>query len=72
MRQSGRGRVDAFIVMEVVEAAARAEAEGGRIIHMEIGQPSTPAPAGARKAAALKCGALGLYGDAGPAGAAQR
>ena len=61
MRQSGRGQVDAFIVMEVVEAAARAEAEGRRIIHMEIGQPSTPAPAAARRAVAraLEAGSLG-------------
>ena len=61
MRQSGRGQVDAFIVMEVVEAAARAEAAGRRIIHMEIGQPSTPAPTAARKAvaAALEGGSLG-------------
>ncbi len=61
MRQSGRGQVDAFIVMEVMEAAARAEAAGRRIIHMEIGQPSTPAPAAARQAvaAALEGDALG-------------
>lgn len=50
MRHSDRGQVDPFIVMEVMEAAARAEAAGRRIIHMEIGQPGTPAPAGARRA----------------------
>ncbi|WP_312531927.1 aminotransferase class I/II-fold pyridoxal phosphate-dependent enzyme [Paracoccus sp. (in: a-proteobacteria)] len=52
MRQSKRGQVDAFIVMDVMEAARRAEAEGRSIIHMEVGQPSTPAPAGARAALA--------------------
>lgn len=52
MRQSRRGQVDSFIVMDVVEAASRAEAAGRRIIHMEIGQPSTPAPAPARRAVA--------------------
>lgn len=52
MRQSQRGQVDPFIVMDVMEAASRAEAAGRRIIHMEVGQPGTPAPAGARHALA--------------------
>lgn len=52
MRQSKRGQVDAFIVMDVMEAARRAEAAGRSIIHMEVGQPSTGAPQGARKALA--------------------
>ncbi|MGB7262516.1 MAG: aminotransferase class I/II-fold pyridoxal phosphate-dependent enzyme [Albidovulum sp.] len=61
MRISSRGVVDPFIVMDVLEAARRAEAAGRRIIHMEIGQPSTPAPAGARAAlgAAMEAGTLG-------------
>ncbi|MDO5369971.1 pyridoxal phosphate-dependent aminotransferase [Paracoccus sp. (in: a-proteobacteria)] len=50
MRQSQRGQVDPFIVMDVMEAARRAEAQGRHIIHMEVGQPSTPAPAAALKA----------------------
>ena len=49
MRNSSRGEVDAFIVMDVMEAARRAEAAGRHIIHMEMGQPGTPAPAGARR-----------------------
>ncbi|MTH78858.1 pyridoxal phosphate-dependent aminotransferase [Paracoccus aestuariivivens] len=52
MRQSRRGQVDPFIVMDVMEAARSAEAAGRHIIHMEVGQPSTPAPLGARKALA--------------------
>lgn len=52
MRNSSRSQVDAFIVMDVMEAARRAEAEGRHIIHMEVGQPGTPAPEGARKALA--------------------
>ena len=48
MRQSKRGQVDSFIVMDVMEAARMAEAAGRSIIHMEVGQPSTPAPAAAR------------------------
>ncbi|MBJ6373147.1 pyridoxal phosphate-dependent aminotransferase [Sedimentitalea arenosa] len=50
MRNSTRSRVDPFIVMDVMEAARRAEAEGRRIIHMEVGQPGTPAPRGATQA----------------------
>lgn len=52
MRQSTRGQVDPFIVMDVMDAAARAEAAGRHIIHMEVGQPGTPAPLGARRALA--------------------
>ena len=44
MRNSTRGDVDPFIVMDVMEAARRAEAEGRHIIHMEVGQPGTGAP----------------------------
>ncbi|AOZ69721.1 1-aminocyclopropane-1-carboxylate deaminase [Rhodobacter xanthinilyticus] len=61
MRFSSRGQVDPFIVMDVMEAARAAEAAGRHIIHMEVGQPSTPAPAVARAAlaAALEREALG-------------
>ncbi|MFV0332545.1 MAG: pyridoxal phosphate-dependent aminotransferase [Tropicimonas sp.] len=52
MRASRRSEVDPFIVMDVMEAARQAEAAGRSIIHMEVGQPGTPAPAGARAALA--------------------
>ncbi|WP_294623933.1 pyridoxal phosphate-dependent aminotransferase [uncultured Roseovarius sp.] len=56
MRNSSRSGVDPFIVMDVMEAARRAEAEGRHIIHMEVGQPGTPAPEGARDALAKAMG----------------
>ncbi len=61
MRNSRRSAVDPFIVMDVMHAAARAEAAGRHIIHMEVGQPGTPAPTLARAAvaAALEAGPLG-------------
>ncbi|MDF2142678.1 aminotransferase class I/II-fold pyridoxal phosphate-dependent enzyme [Paenirhodobacter sp. CAU 1674] len=52
MRFSTRGQVDPFIVMDVMEAARAMEAAGRPVIHMEVGQPSTPAPARARAALA--------------------
>ena len=52
MRNSTRGEVDPFIVMDVMEAARAAEDAGRHIIHMEVGQPGTPAPAAARDALA--------------------
>ncbi|KEP69334.1 1-aminocyclopropane-1-carboxylate deaminase [Thioclava dalianensis] len=52
MRQSKRGQVDPFLAMDVMRAAAEAEAAGRDIVHMEVGQPATPAPAGARAAVA--------------------
>ena len=45
------GAVDAFIVMDVMAAAAEKEAAGDTVIHLEVGQPSTPAPKGALAAA---------------------
>ncbi|MDH3263305.1 MAG: aminotransferase class I/II-fold pyridoxal phosphate-dependent enzyme [Paracoccaceae bacterium] len=61
MRVSRRSAVDPFIVMDVMEAARAAEAAGRHIIHMEVGQPGTPAPAAARKALAdaMEAGSLG-------------
>lgn len=49
---SRRSEVDPFIVMDVMEAAAQAEASGRDIVHMEVGQPGTSAPAKARSALA--------------------
>jgi aspartate/methionine/tyrosine aminotransferase len=45
-------RVQPFIVMDVMSAAARLEREGRSIMHMEVGQPSAPTPASIRAAAA--------------------
>lgn len=56
MRRSSRGEVDPFIVMDVMERARAAEAAGARVIHMEVGQPGTPAPEGARAALAAAMG----------------
>lgn len=50
MRKSTRGQVAPFIVMDVMEAARAAEAQGRHIIHMEVGQPATAAPRAAREA----------------------
>lgn len=43
--------IDPFIVMDVMTEANRREASGGDIIHMEVGQPATPAPRAARERA---------------------
>jgi aspartate/methionine/tyrosine aminotransferase len=48
---SARSAVPAFMVMDVMAAAARIEAAGGRVVHMEVGQPAAPAPATAIAAA---------------------
>src|SRR4051794_28583498 len=48
---SERSDVPPFMVMDVMAAAARIEAAGGRVIHMEVGQPAAPAPACAIAAA---------------------
>jgi len=60
-----RGAIDPFFVMEVMKAAAARQAAGGDVIHMEVGQPSTPAPRKALEAVerALRSETLG-YTDA--------
>ena len=58
---SARSDVPPFMVMDVMAAAARIEARGGRVVHMEVGQPAAPAPLTARRAAqaALDLGDIG-------------
>lgn len=58
---SRRSEVEPFIAMEVLAEAAKLEAEGRKIIHMEVGQPAAPAPQTALDAArkALVSGRLG-------------
>jgi aspartate/methionine/tyrosine aminotransferase len=48
---SARSNVPPFMVMDVMADAARIEAAGGRVIHMEVGQPAAPAPRSALAAA---------------------
>jgi aspartate/methionine/tyrosine aminotransferase len=66
---SARSDVPPFMVMDVVAAAARIEAAGGRVVHMEIGQPAAQAPATAIEAvrAALGRGPLGYTESLGMA-----
>jgi aspartate/methionine/tyrosine aminotransferase len=44
LRPSQRSEVPPFMVMDVMAAAARIEAAGLNVIHMEVGQPAAPAP----------------------------
>jgi aspartate/methionine/tyrosine aminotransferase len=48
---SARSDVPPFMVMDVMAAAARIEAAGGHVIHMEVGQPAAAPPANAIAAA---------------------
>jgi aspartate/methionine/tyrosine aminotransferase len=61
LQPSQRSAIAPFIVMDVMQAAAEREAQGHGIIHMEVGQPGTPAPraALARVARALESETLG-------------
>ena len=58
---SKRSAVEPFLAMEVLRAAADQEALGKRIVHMEVGQPGSPAPRPVLEAAraALADGRLG-------------
>src|SRR3954453_670528 len=54
-------RVAPFLAMDVLSAAAAKERRGDSVVHMEVGQPSAPAPRAAREAAraALDVGRIG-------------
>jgi aspartate/methionine/tyrosine aminotransferase len=61
MKPSRRSDVAPFVVMDVMEAAAKLERAGRRVFHLEVGQPSTSAPRAVIEAAerALKDDRLG-------------
>ena len=60
-----RSSIGAFVAMDFMRDASARQAAGEDIIHMEVGQPGTPAPSLAREAAAsaIATGKLG-YTDA--------
>jgi aspartate/methionine/tyrosine aminotransferase len=65
LKISRRGAIPPFIAMDVLRAANERAAAGDDVIHLELGQPSTPAPSGviAAARAALESEVLG-YTDA--------
>lgn len=65
LKISTRGQIDPFIVMDVMREANARDAAGEDIVHLEVGQPATSAPALVRQAAvdALESERLG-YTDA--------
>lgn len=65
LRIARRGAVPPFIVMDVLRAANERAARGDDVLHLEVGQPGTGAPAGvvAAATAALNCDRL-AYTDA--------
>ncbi len=65
LKVSKRGMIPPFIVMDVMRAANERAATGEDVMHLEVGQPSTPAPRKVLEAAkrALDSQVLG-YTDA--------
>ena len=51
LKVADRGKVDPFIVMDVLRAANARAQEGGDVLHLEVGQPGHGAPRTAREAA---------------------
>jgi len=67
MKVANRADIPPFYVMEVMKAAAERERVTGEVLHLEVGQPSTPAPTAVRTAAheALESDRLGYSGATG-------
>ena len=74
LQPSARSGVPPFMVMDVMAAAARLEAQGRTIVHMEVGQPAAGAPASAIAAvrAALGDGPHGYTATLGMAALRRR
>jgi aspartate/methionine/tyrosine aminotransferase len=74
LQPSARSDVPPFMVMDVMAAAERLEAQGRTIVHMEVGQPAAGAPASAIAAvrAALGNGAHGYTAALGIASLRRR
>jgi len=70
LKVARRGAIPPFLVMEVMRAAAMRDAAKGDVIHLEVGQPSTAAPAPVIAAArrALEADVLGYTDALGVAG----
>jgi aspartate/methionine/tyrosine aminotransferase len=56
LQPSARSGVPPFMVMDVMAAAERLEAQGRTIVHMEVGQPAAGAPASAVAAVRVALG----------------
>ncbi len=65
LKLARRGRIAPFIAMDVLREANEAAAAGTDVLHLEVGQPATPAPAGVLAAARAALGRETLgYTDA--------
>ncbi|MDX1711123.1 MAG: pyridoxal phosphate-dependent aminotransferase [Rhodovibrionaceae bacterium] len=60
LKVSARGNVSPFIVMDVLRAANERQAAGESVLHLEVGQPGSPAPP-----AVLEAGRRALGGPIG-------
>ena len=74
LKRAARGSVPPFIVMDVMRAANERAAAGEDIVHLEVGQPATPAPGAvlAAATAALRSDPLGYTDATGIAGLRRR
>ena len=50
LKISQTGNIPAFIAMQVMSVANEMQASGGDLVHLEVGQPSTPPPTAVCKA----------------------
>jgi aspartate/methionine/tyrosine aminotransferase len=65
LKLARRGQIPPFIAMDVLRAANEQAAAGEDVLHLEVGQPSTPAPGGVLSAARAALGRETLgYTDA--------
>src|SRR5436190_23121590 len=61
MRVARRSEIAPFYVMEVMKAAGERVAAGQEVLHLEVGQPSTPAPAAVVDAAVERLRAVPVH-----------
>ena len=62
LKVSNRSNMPPFMAMDVMRLAAELEADGGDIVHLEVGQPCSPAPQKVIDALAASMGQLKTHG----------
>ncbi|MEK9924454.1 MAG: pyridoxal phosphate-dependent aminotransferase, partial [Alphaproteobacteria bacterium] len=62
LKISKNDRIPAFLAMEMMNATRELEAKGADLVHLEVGQPSTPPPAGVLTALTNALGRTNTHG----------
>ena len=61
-KMSQSSKIPAFLAMQIMDQANQMQAAGGDLVHLEVGQPSSPPPAAVCKALDASLGHIASHG----------